>query len=180
MKRHPTVVRTPDVSPQPWANGGGTTRELLRAEDGAWRVSLADIDRDGPFSTFPGRQRLLTVVEGTVLALDVDGEDHVVEPRRPFAFDGAAEVRASLPEGPVRALNLIVDPAEVSAFVTVLELGRGSRLPLADDQAALVIQGRAQVGTADAAAYDLVVGPEEVSGRCTLAVITLQRRADVG
>ncbi|MCW2834254.1 MAG: hypothetical protein JWN68_2207 [Nocardioides sp.] len=175
MSAHPKVVRTADVTAQSWANGGGTTRELLGAEDGAWRVSLADIDRDGRFSAFPERQRLLTVVDGTVLVLVVDGVEQVVEPRRPFGFDGAAEVGASVPKGPVRALNLIVDPAEVSAFVTVLELGRGSALPLADDQAALVIQGRAQAGTADAAAYDLVVGPGEVSGRCTLAIITLQR-----
>ena len=98
----------------------------------------------------------------------------MVEPRRPFAFDGDAEVAASVPEGPVRVLNVIADPA-VDAFVTVLELGRTSSLPLADDQAALVLQGRAQAGDAEAAAYDLVVGPAEVTGRCTLAVVTLQR-----
>jgi len=33
----------------------------------------------------------------------------------------------------------------------------------------------AQAGESDVAAYDLVVGPGDVSGRCTLAVITLQR-----
>ena len=170
-----TVVRRSEIVPRPWTNGGGTTRELLRAEDGAWRVSLADIDRDGAFSAFPGLRRLLTVVDGIVLALVVDGVEHVIEPRRPFAFDGDAEASASLPEGPVRALNVIVEPASVSPHVTVLELGRGSTLPIADDQAALVLQGRAQVEGAEASAYDLVRGPAEVSGRCTLAVITLQR-----
>jgi hypothetical protein len=169
------VVRTTEVASQPWANGGGTTRELLRADDGAWRVSLADVDRDGPFSSFPGRQRLLTVVDGPVLALVVDGVDQVVEPRRPFAFDGGAEVGASVPEGPVRVLNVIAEPT-FGAFVTVLELGRSSSLPLADDQAALVLQGRARAGDDEAAAYDLVVGPADVSGRCTIAVVTLQRR----
>ena len=175
MTEKTTVVRSAEVSPQPWPNGGGATRELLSAEDGAWRVSLADIDRDGPFSSFPGRHRLLTVVDGVVLALVVAGAEHVIEPRRPFAFDGAAEVSASIPEGPVRALNVVVDPAVVSPHVTVLELGRGSTLPLADDQAALVLQGRAQVEGAESSAYDLVVGPGDVSGRCTLAVVTLQR-----
>ena len=169
------VVRRDEVQPQLWANGGGTTRELLRAEDGSWRVSLADIEQDGPFSSFPGRRRLLTVVDGVVLALVVDGVEHVVEPRRPFIFDGAAEVSASLHEGPVRALNVIVDPAVVSPHVTVLELGRGSMLPIAADQAALVLQGRAQVAGVEVSPYDLVEGPAEVSGRCTLAVITLER-----
>lgn len=170
-----TVVRRDAVDPVPWANGGGTTRELLVADDGSWRVSLADIERDGPFSTFPGRGRLLTVVDGIVLALVVDGVEHVIEPRRPFAFEGGAEVSASIPEGPVRALNVIVDPASVSPHVTVLELGRGSTLPIADDQAALVLQGKAGVGQEEAGPFDLVVGPTEVSGRCTLAVITLER-----
>lgn len=175
MSKPPRVVRRDEVAPQPWANGGGATRELLRADDGSWRVSLADIDRDGPFSSFPGRRRLLTVVDGTVLTLVVDGVEQVVEPRRPFAFDGDAEVTASVPEGPVRVLNVIVDPDVVSPFVTVLELGRGSALPIAHDQAVLVLQGRAQVEGVEASAYDLIAGPADVSGRCTLAVITVQR-----
>jgi uncharacterized protein len=169
-----TVVRSADVAAQSWGTGAGTTRALLCADDGAWRVSLADVDRDGPFSPFPGRHRLLTVVDGPVLVLLVDGVETLVEPRRPFAFDGGAQVSASVPEGPVRVLNVIADPA-LAPFVTVLELGRSSALPLADDQAALVLQGRVQAGDAEAAAYDLVVGPGSLAGRCTLAVLTLQR-----
>jgi environmental stress-induced protein Ves len=161
-----TVVRAEDVAPQPWPNGGGTTRELLRAADRSWRISLAEIVADGPFSVFAGQHRLLTVVDGPVLSLDVDGETHVVEPQRPFAFAGDAEVVASVPEGPVRALNVIADPG-VTAYVTVLELGRSSTLPLADDQAAYVVTG-AERGA-------LVVGPGEVAGRCTVAVVTLER-----
>jgi environmental stress-induced protein Ves len=160
------VVRAGDVPPQPWPNGGGTTRELLRPADRSWRISLAEIVSDGPFSVFAGQHRLLTVVDGPVLSLDVDGETHVVEPQRPFAFAGDAEVVASVPEGPVRALNVIADP-DVTAHVTVLELGRSSALPLADDQAAYVVQGADQ--------GSLVAGPGEVAGRCTVAVVTLER-----
>ncbi len=168
------VVRAEDVAPQPWANGGGVTRELLRADDGAWRVSLAEIDTDGPFSCFPGTRRLLTLVDGTVLRLVVDGVEHVVEPGRPFDFAGDVEVTASLPEGPVRVLNVIAS-GDVEAFVTVLELGRTSALPLADDQAALVLKGQVSVDGAEVQAFGLVAGPVELSGRCTLAVVTLQR-----
>ena len=161
------VVRSGDVAPQPWANGGGTTRELARADDGTWRISLADIGSDGPFSAFPGRHRLLTVVDGPVLGLEVDGAAHVVEPQRPFAFSGDAAVVASVPEGPVRALNVVVDPAAVTPYVTVLELGRTSTLPLAADQAGYVLTGQA--------AGSVVLGPGEVAGRCTVAVVTLER-----
>ncbi len=160
------VVRSDEVAPQPWANGGGTTRELLRADDDSWRISLADIDSDGPFSAFPGLHRLLTVVDGAVLGLEVDGETHVVEPHRPFAFSGDAVVVASVPEGPVRALNVVADDS-VEPFVTVLELGRSSVLPLAADQAAYVLKG--------AGAGSLLAGPGDVSGRCTVAVVTLER-----
>jgi environmental stress-induced protein Ves len=160
------VVRADDVAPQPWPNGGGTTRELARAADGSWRISLATIESDGPFSLFPGLHRLLTVVEGPVLDLIVDGVPQVVEPQRPFAFSGEAEVVASVPEGPVRALNVIAD-ASVAAYCTVLELGRGSALPLAEDQAAYVVKGDQQ--------GSLVIGPGEVTGRCTVAVVTLEQ-----
>jgi environmental stress-induced protein Ves len=165
------VVRSDEVTPQAWANGGGTTRELAVADDGAWRISLADIDRDGPFSPFPGRQRLLTLVEGPVLDLQVDGDPHVVEPQRPFAFSGDAATVASVPEGPVRVLNVVVDPTLVHPFVTVLELGRSSTLPVAADQAAYVVSG-ARDGLETGS---LVLGPGEVAGRCTVAVVTLQR-----
>ncbi len=121
-------------------------------------------DEDGPVSVAEGSFHLDT--RGEVLGLDVDGETHVVEPQRPFAFPGGAEVVASVPEGPVRALNVIADPG-VTAYVTVLELGRSSVLPLADDQAAYVVTGADQ-GT-------LVAGPGEVAGRCTVAVVTLER-----
>ena len=149
--RGPTAAGPPASCSSPTTVPGGSASP---------RSSRTDRSR-----RFPGRGRLLTVVDGPVLALVVDGVEQVVEPRRPFAFDGDAEVNASVPEGPVLALNLIVDPAPVSPHVTVLELGRGSTLPLADDQAALVLQGRATGGDVDAAAYDLVVGPGEVTGR---------------
>lgn len=54
-----TLRRTADLTPQPWANGRGTTVELLRPDDGSWRLSVADLDHGGPFSpgcrSRPGR-----------------------------------------------------------------------------------------------------------------------------
>jgi len=142
-------------------------RELARADDGSWQICLADIDAGGPLPALRGRSRLLTVVDGPVLGLDVDGTTHVVEPHRPFALAGDAIAAASVPEGAVRVLHVIVDPQVVTPFVTVLELGRTSSLPLADDQAAYVLKGDG--------AGSLVVGPTEVAGRSTIAVITLDR-----
>lgn len=146
-------------------------RELARADDGSWLICLVDVGADGPLPSRTGVRRLLTVVDGPVLGIDVEGATHVLEPQRPFAVPGdavvgGAVVVASVPEGPVRVLDVVVDDP-VDPFVTVLELGRSSVLPLAGDQVAHVIKGTESP--------DVVVGPGEVRGRCTVAVVTLQR-----
>ena len=61
-----------------------------------WRVSLADVTADGPFSAFPGIDRTLTVVEGAGMDLVVDGEHHIVdEPLWPHDFPGDRPTEAS-------------------------------------------------------------------------------------
>ena len=73
----PTLVLGADIAPQRWRNGGGWTRELLAWPDAAgWqvRLSVADVERDGPFSAFPGVQRWFAVLEGEGVELTVDGE----------------------------------------------------------------------------------------------------------
>ena len=60
------------TAPQPWRNGGGLTRELLAwPGSGDWvlRVSVADIEADGPFSAFPGIDRWFTVLSGAGVRL---------------------------------------------------------------------------------------------------------------
>ena len=68
-------VRAADVVPTPWRNGRGRTRELPAQPAGPdWtiRVSMADIDTDGPFSAFPGgRGRRLVPARGGNLLFDL-------------------------------------------------------------------------------------------------------------
>ncbi|MFI9275463.1 HutD family protein [Kitasatospora sp. NPDC052896] len=104
------LLRLPaaDRSPTRWRNGGGVTREIASAPDGSWRVSLAEIAADGPFSTFPGLARILTVVAGSGLELTVGDEPPVrPAPRTPFAFPGDVPTSARLLGGPVSALNVM-------------------------------------------------------------------------
>jgi environmental stress-induced protein Ves len=101
----------------PWRNGGGTTWEIARGRfpggpEAAWhwRFSLAEITRDGPFSAFPGIDRLLTVVSGMGINLSIEG----AAPRRLYAmedieFPGEDRVDCTLVAGPTRDLNLMVD-----------------------------------------------------------------------
>jgi uncharacterized protein len=62
------IIRRQDCRRMPWMNGGGTTTEILRrpetGQDFDWRVSVADVTEDGPFSIFPGCIRHITVITG--------------------------------------------------------------------------------------------------------------------
>ena len=97
-------VRLDEVFPTPWRNGGGTARELLawpHREDWHVRVSLADIERDGPFSSYPGVARWFAVASGAGVKLRVDGNGHSLKPgSAPFRFDGGARVECDLLAGP--------------------------------------------------------------------------------
>ncbi len=111
MKIH--VTELSGVMPQPWRNGGGVTRELLAwpAGSGAdWlvRVSVADIERDGPFSPFPGVQRCFAVLQGAGVVLDFSGvEKTLTKVSAPLSFDGVAAPGCRLVNGPTRDLNLM-------------------------------------------------------------------------
>ena len=106
------VIRAEQVQPQPWRNGGGRTRELLAwpsAQDWALRISLADIEADGPFSAFAGVQRWFAVVAGSGVALAFDdGERRLVPGDAPLCFDGAAAPGCRLLDGATRDLNLML------------------------------------------------------------------------
>ena len=98
-----------------WRNGGGVTRELFAwPEGGDWRVrvSVAEIDADGPFSRFPGVARWFVVLEGGGVALTIDGAEQIRRAGEPpLAFSGEASVACRLLNGPSRDLNLMLRQA---------------------------------------------------------------------
>jgi environmental stress-induced protein Ves len=109
------LLRAADRTATPWKNGGGVTREVAAFPPGAgmddfgWRISLADVAANGPFSAFPGVDRVLTVIEGAGLVLDVEGQAVALDAAAPpLAFAGEARVEARLAGGPIRDLNLMV------------------------------------------------------------------------
>ncbi|WP_399085937.1 HutD family protein [Streptomyces sp. BBFR2] len=121
------VLRAAGRTAAPWSNGGGVTREIAAHPEGAgwsaftWRVSLADVTRDGPYSPLPGIRRVLTVVDGAGLHLTVDGTAHPPLARHtPFAFPGAATTGSRLVSGPVVNLNVMVREGRARADVTLV------------------------------------------------------------
>ena len=79
------IIRFADLKAEPWRNGGGVTREIARqaSADGGWdwRLSIADVTKAGDFSPVPGMERVLTVIEGELLLLTVDGAERPLEAR---------------------------------------------------------------------------------------------------
>lgn len=105
------VVALSQVPAQPWRNGGGVTRELLawpQAAEWQVRVSVAEIEADGPFSAFPGVQRWFAVLQGAGVVLEQPGISRRLTPDSlPFEFDGAEAPGCRLIDGPTRDLNLM-------------------------------------------------------------------------
>lgn len=108
----PHLVDLHACTPQAWRNGGGRTRELLawpQAHDWQLRVSVARIDRSGPFSAFAGIWRGFAVLQGAGVVLDLPGGARTLTPAdAPIAFDGEAAPMCHLLDGPTEDLNLMV------------------------------------------------------------------------
>src|SRR5690606_22105518 len=70
----------------PWRSGLGWTREIHAQRpdpggDWTWRLSIAEIERDAPFSAFPGVDRELVLLRGNGRRLRFDdGESCLLEP----------------------------------------------------------------------------------------------------
>ena len=134
-----------------WRNGGGATREIVSApvggEEFGWRASVADIDRDGPFSAFPGIDRTLTLLAGDGVRLTCPGvfDRLLARAGEPFAFSGDLELSAELPGGACRVLNIMVRRGRSAARV---ERVTGPVEPTAGHSGVLyVLGGRWQAGT---------------------------------
>lgn len=115
------LIHIGSLQAQPWKNGGGLTTEIAidppnaTLEDFRWRVSMAKIERDGPFSAFPGITRWITLVEGNGFILDFsDGSTlEVTKPFEPHQFDGGLAAQCRLINGPCRDLNVMARHDEV-------------------------------------------------------------------
>ncbi|MET4622233.1 environmental stress-induced protein Ves [Arthrobacter sp. 2762] len=201
------IIRFADIHPEPWRNGGGVTRELAShpkvasAQDGAWdwRVSIADVSKAGDFSNFPGMERVITIIDGELLLLTVDGEEHPLEKYRPFRFSGEAASSATLPTGDIRDLNVIARASAFKGYTSIVEISKKRAHPVFEGQLAVLLEGKATVAPgadpeeeSDGASaapsvaepvelnrYDAVVGSDtrspEISGRGFVAVISIDK-----
>jgi environmental stress-induced protein Ves len=207
------IIRYAELKAHPWRNGGGVTREVARhsrtpslqtapqdtGQDNAWdwRVSIAEVSKAGPFSAYAGMDRVLTVIDGDLLLLSVDGAEHPLEKYRPFRFSGDADSAGALPTGDIRDLNVITRNGAFKGYTSIIELSKKRAHPVFAGQLGILLQGQGTVspGTAGGTPigpaavvapepervelnrYDAVVGADtatpEIVGRGFLAVISI-------
>lgn len=129
------IIRRNTFVTVPWNNGGGITHEVRKLEkDGKllWRLSLAEVGCDGPFSLFPGLARILTVIEGEGMDL-VTPAGALAYPLpllQPVHFPGEESLVGRLRAGPCLDFNLIYDPALFKGEAAILS-GKDTLKPAA-------------------------------------------------
>ena len=109
------IQRARDYRRMPWKNGGGETVEIAVFPPEAdlagfgWRVSMATVASDGPFSVFAGIDRTLSILEGKGMELDIAGRPSTLltQASHPLAFPADAPTSARLVSGPIVDLNVM-------------------------------------------------------------------------
>lgn len=109
------IVRKSDFCSMPWKNGGGETLEVAvhpseaSVNDFDWRVSIAKVASDGPFSIFPEIERTLSVLDGDGIefASKTGSTRTLQRGSEPFSFPADQPIDARLLNGPITDLNVM-------------------------------------------------------------------------
>ena len=141
------IQRAVDRTPQPWKNGLGVQYEIMcdgtLPDDWSWRLSTADITQDVPFSIFPGVNREFCVADGNGVVLKINGVKHRCEPGSITRFRGDDEVYATLIDGPMRALNLMVRDGAEEKHLQLVHVG--ASIDMTKTEAIVAITGRVKL-----------------------------------
>ncbi|HUR43432.1 MAG TPA: HutD family protein [Aestuariivirga sp.] len=181
-----------DYRMMPWKNGGGTTTELY-VEPGPeaaflWRVSIAEVATDGPFSTFAGYDRHIMAIEGSGMVLDGGPKGPIsVNPKFvPRRFSGDWLITSHLISGPVRDFNLMARRDMIESHLECIEVTAPFPSGGGDSEIifAYLLEGRLEAGQelATGDSFLLIAGEagtavSRSSSPARLAVCRMKRRA---
>jgi environmental stress-induced protein Ves len=168
------ILRSAEYRSMPWKNGGGVTTEVAVSPAGAgldefdWRISMARVESDGPFSCFAGVDRTLCVLEGQGLILDIDGRQpvSVTGAEAPLSFPADKQTAATLIGGPITDLNVMtrrgrmVHSVERRLISEPFEISTTTGTTLVFALSAVTIDGPEQVrlGALDSLLCDAEIG----------------------
>ncbi|MBT2486997.1 HutD family protein [Streptomyces sp. ISL-96] len=176
------VLRSADREAVAWKNGGGVTREIAAYPPNAgmadfdWRISLAEVERDGPFSAFPGVDRILTMAEGAGMELTVGGERRLVDQRYvPYDFPGDIATDCRLLDRRVVNFNVMYRRGRTAARVAVLRGNLNVAVPPGGTVVIVALDGTASFEGVTLGRYDAVVtaSPGALLAGGHTAVVTL-------
>lgn len=191
------LIQYASLHATPWKNGGGSTTEIAIAPQGAtfddfdWRISLATISHSGPFSTFAGIDRTLTLVSGPGVVLDVGNERQVaLSEREPtVAFPGEAQVTATVFSGSTTDFNVMTRRAAckhqlerraVRDFSTLERRSDVTIVFLADGESLYLESGKERIAMVR---YDAVILDDEdvwtlEAGQATVFIVDIIENND--
>lgn len=112
-----------DHAAMPWPNGAGITYEVTRYPDTGdfdWRISLADIDNDCPFSVMPGVDRGIVLMEGNHMILANLEQKLRIDELVAFNYPGEIAYDCTLPVGPAKDLNIMTRRGKFTSKTEVL------------------------------------------------------------
>jgi len=116
--------RYADLAVSRWRNGGGETREIISFPPGndrfGWRASIATLAQDGPFSAFPGVDRVITLLHGDPVQLTGPSVQHSLRPEQPWRFAGELSLEARLQGSISEDFNIMTRRSEWQATVEVV------------------------------------------------------------
>ena len=143
---------TARLTPTPWKNGGGTTREIASWPPGAgidafdWRASIATIERAAPFSVFPGVDRTIMLLDGGSVQLHADdgSVDHRLDAHAPFSFSGDVALGCTMQGGTSTDFNVMARRARCRSDVQVVDSAQS--LDAAPHGLLMSLRGRWQAG----------------------------------
>lgn len=126
----------------PWKNGLGETTELVRAPlegDPDWRISIARVTGDGPFSHYPGYDRVILALDGDgmVITHHDTGTEVAIGVLEPWDFSGDLTTSCVVRGEPFRDFNVFTRRAAFTAEVKVLVLNKAKTLSVAADETIL-------------------------------------------
>ncbi len=177
-----TLIDFDELPVTPWKNGGGVTRELACYPPGAsfddflWRVSVADVHQSGPFSVFPGIDRIIALLDGEGMLLHFeDGNTHALtQPCRPFRFRGEERLHAEV-NAPSRDFNLMLRREAVDG---TLAIWRDACTLICAPGFVLLFCAEGQWDVREAGGAHHLLGPQQTlcgaCGESALAIVPIQ------
>lgn len=197
------------IPAQLWRNGAGLTRLIASGVGGRtaakqaalkspphidefdWRISLAEIRGDGPFSVFPGIDRYAVLLGHSGITLSGSSGAAYLHPLQPLSFAGEAELQARCDPGPTmpRILNLMVRRKTMRSEVSVIDaqyrcpaattlfvlVATGQWEFIAPDRASSTVLSVGQAGLVHALAAGAILRPLATHAAAKAVLICLQQ-----